>query len=1182
MTGIAPISTHLPISPILHSGGQENLLAKISSKLSPAELSVRESAYIHANQGMGETSITNAIKASRQNKQLINILPEDLNNYVRSLLNEIPADNPNNRLGRVITIDEQMEALKKFGGIDTYENHLNASYELFDNLKNAREVVIDYYKNSVPKIDNPEGVTLVWKREHNHASFAGTSGPQTITEEHNLVDATLSNISSGRVLWPDRTVRGTDLSFDQVYDLLDKADIQGNFDTKVNKFQDIARAPSYNNSKGMLANFLETSLNIKAELAGGEALKLVKDTMDGVSGAKMFRPDVNGYFLENTVMFSRDNPTGNQPKYVMVSLEANGGVHEFKDRNEVNRWFGNPENETYILGHSSLHNRQNNVAIAPSSFGIESALNGFQHTYDQNTDITRYSIYKDNLGADWSWHPDSYLMELENDTSSKLNPQNFGDKLAESNISRIISDGDSSITSDSEYRTSMALKIAAGVAAAAGVMFGAAGAFVGPAAAAVMTKVGIAADVTATAIGLADGVWQTATGDTAADRSGGIASLVLETAGIAALGLSSAKNGIKSALGRTGSYDVTPPIRPNHRPSFINNVENVLTHGLSGDPIGAAKGLKRLNVIAQNSRQSGDTNGIAASLLSDPGNKLVFPTSLGDESGRKILNYYKNMGVGDQVVILNIRPEGSSSLPSDFTDFKNVITLEVKDTAKTSPNQVYQYLTASGSSSRETKSNFLANITNFDDVQRQLRALDVDGPSDIGQSTKLIADKINKGDPTATKEFFSKNWNAYQANPALSVEKKQAINIEVERVYTEIKNQLQSQNLDSVSLVWSRGLNDAEHESVSKLGQKFKKDNKKQPLSDDQIQQKITQDTLEGQGGKKNPHHLMTPQLFNTISAVNKEKNVLTIPIGDPIEFAPYANALQGNPRSYMDLSNPVNLTQYWKNSDALSTRFEQGVFLQQLFKKLNDDSIPLQQIGIRSGEMEKGAYLGIPTMYLEENLATSGARLQTVASGGTPAARANTEVLQKAKDLAPLRDRIDEMNNLLSKKEDILAKKKTFLPNLKPQAAERSNREIETLSREIEELKGQLRTARVQYNEKTEPLVEAQLDALLKSQTHWAATKGSQEGGGGLPYFMRENLENLVGLKAAKNSDDLNELQTWLDAKLAGATDAELPDIRESVLKGTMNPLEVDLLGGFIDSIKLGYPDYKLSYLPS
>ena len=46
---------------------------------------------------------------------------------------------------------------------------------------------------------------------------------------------------------------------------------------------------------------------------------------------------------------------------------------------------------------------------------------------------------------------------------------------------------------------------------------------------------------------------------------------------------------------------------------------------------------------------------------------------------------------------------------------------------------------------------------------------------------------------------------------------------------------------------------------------------------------------------------------------------------------------------------------------------------MQQLFKKLSEDGIPPQQVGLRSGEMEKGAYMGIPTLYLEEHNAAKG-----------------------------------------------------------------------------------------------------------------------------------------------------------------------------------------------------------------
>lgn len=637
----------------------------------------------------------------------------------------------------------------------------------------------------------------------------------------------------------------------------------------------------------------------------------------------------------------------------------------------------------------------------------------------------------------------------------------------------------------------------------------------------------------------------------------------------------------------TPDSDIRVPSSPNKPETTVTDkIRNIMNHGLSGDPILAAQALnKRTNVVAQNGRQSGDTNGVAVSLLSNPENKLLFTTTHDDTSGHRILEYYQKMGISkDQIAIVNVVKLGDPELGSQLSDIGNVINLNVQKAGNSelpSPNQVYQFLTASGSGAREVKKNFQSNLVNYIEVEKQLKELNVNNPTDIGQSTRLIADKINKGGPAATKTFFSDNWKAYENSPVLSAHQRKAIDNEVNKTYNAIKERLSNENFEGVSLVWSRGLNDSEYQSVKGLGDILKNRNKNKPISDTLIQENKTHKNLEKY--KKNPHHLMTPQLFNTISAVNSHKNVLTIPIGDPIEFSPYTNALKGNQRSFLLETNgddPLNLIQYWKKSGAVQGRYEQGIFLQQLFKKLNLDETPLQQIGLRSGEIEKGAYMGIPTMYLEENLSTSGARLQTITAGGQPSADIDIKVIEQAKKLAPLRAEIDSKNNILTSKESNLNVKEALLSRITKQ--DKILKEIAKIKNEIQTLTTELNTLNADLKSQTDPLIQDQLDAFLKSQTHWTATQGGQDEGGGLPYFMRENLENTVGLHAAQTPEDLRKLDNWLADKFTGEQDAELPKIEGDVLKGTMNSLEIDMLGEYIDSVKLGYRDYKEKYLPS
>ncbi|MCB5464392.1 hypothetical protein [Vibrio lentus] len=80
----------------------------------------------------------------------------------------------------------------------------------------------------------------------------------------------------------------------------------------------------------------------------------------------------------------------------------------------------------------------------------------------------------------------------------------------------------------------------------------------------------------------------------------------------------------------------------------------------------------------------------------------------------------------------------------------------------------------------------------------------------------------------------------------------------------------------------------------------------------------------------------------------------------------------------------------------------------------------------------------------------------------------------------------------------------------------------------------------------------------------------------------MRENLNNLVGINAAKSEDEVRLIKNWLDEKLLGTPDSELPPLTADLLGGTMTSLEIDMLGEFLENLKLNYSSYKRSYLPS
>ncbi|WP_341662747.1 hypothetical protein [Vibrio sp.] len=578
--------------------------------------------------------------------------------------------------------------------------------------------------------------------------------------------------------------------------------------------------------------------------------------------------------------------------------------------------------------------------------------------------------------------------------------------------------------------------------------------------------------------------------------------------------------------------------------------------------IGLEQRGRAKNVIAQNSNQSGDSNGVALALRDNRERKLLYLTSPRDYRGHKTLRYYLDMGVErEQICVININPR-DEQLPDDIQDLGKVIILNGPPSLE--PNQVYHALTGSLG---KKKSQFTDKLTGYTEVEQELKAFGVDEPSDVGQSTRHIAQDISGGDSQATKNFFTRTWNAYQ-NQAVSAE----VSRKVDEVYSQIKDSITREGWEGVSLVWSRGLNGEEYSKLRSLS------DRKSLSVFSPIEQVKSFKLLDEQ--KRNPHHLMTPQLYETLKEVNTKKKMLTIPIGDPIEYSPYHSALTGAAKQYYlnsDGSDALNLIQYWNKSSDLRDvnhgKFNQGVFLQQLFKKLSEDGIPLQQVGLRSGEMEKGAYMGIPTLYLEEHNAAKGsARLLPVTRGGEGAREVDES--QRVKDdafkIAQKTKQIQKFNDDILKNNDKLSEIRATDSN--------NQRGIDGIEKNIKKLEAKKQTLEAEIAQLEESIKAYQLDASF-SAPHRVVNEG--DGLGGLPYFIRENLENYVGLYAAQNPTDMQSLRLWLRDIASQGADTAFERIPEHIAKGTMTPFEVDLLGNYIEDVIANFTAYRTKYLP-
>ena len=238
-----------------------------------------------------------------------------------------------------------------------------------------------------------------------------------------------------------------------------------------------------------------------------------------------------------------------------------------------------------------------------------------------------------------------------------------------------------------------------------------------------------------------------------------------------------------------------------------------------------------------------------------------------------------------------------------------------------------------------------------------------------------------------------------------------------------------------------------------------------------------------------------------------------------------------------------------------------------------------MQQVGLRSGEMEKGAYMGIPTLYLEENNAFSGgARLLPLTTGGQKVQNAEHAFGAVSAETMLIWENIQTLEKSLKSMDSRLrCMKKATNPS--PVLEER----MADVENKIKELKIEIQKNEEIFNQGAKQISESQLNATLFGQTDWAwaATQGGESGG--LPHFMRENLDNLVGMNAAKSQGDVDLVKQWLNEKLKGTPDSELPQLPPGLSQGTMNSLEIDMLGEFLENLKVSYPvSYPHMTLPT
>lgn len=598
-------------------------------------------------------------------------------------------------------------------------------------------------------------------------------------------------------------------------------------------------------------------------------------------------------------------------------------------------------------------------------------------------------------------------------------------------------------------------------------------------------------------------------------------------------------------------------------------------------------------IFAQNAHQSGDTYGVCMALLLDPTSTLLFITSPKDDGCMEKIEYYAGSGIAKNRINLLMMIGGS--VLGGKTDVNprlgEIATIHYSDCQTLDrdylPNQVYQqmvnygvfktgweriqkwYLDA-GLQFDIDKRTVINDKTSQQEVKLSATATKV---REVGATTRCVADLL-KGKVGLTKTLGN-IWQTFDKNLQSS-----GITLQTESATDEVVNGITKCRPKGVILIWVRSLNGSEVAGLKTVLKgsaltAFCKRRDKLALVDDFFW------LLDS--GKRNPHHLMTPQLYETIACIAKRCGYMIIPIGDNVTYDQYASLNSLDSTQYLQSSDDsCNLIGFWRKWDRVFAgnrrRLLQTFFMGRLFQKLAKVKIPMTQVGVRSGEMEKGAYLGIPTVYLEEAVSESGGRMLPVTVGGYQ---------NQSNDASPLAWWADANQFSVGKsaksvtqqiKSDISSSKKT-LSTL--QKSDPSSTGIQYHQSNIKRLEAQQKKVldeldKLRQNRKD--LKTIQLHNMLESVTNQSSVF-NQLGTGGLPMFFRLHTTHPVGLYAAKDNTQLQQFMAWLNAVMADSPKVECP---AAIRHGSLTELEMDLLYNLFLSIEQNFAQYLADMFPS
>ncbi|PTL79882.1 hypothetical protein [Vitiosangium sp. GDMCC 1.1324] len=585
-------------------------------------------------------------------------------------------------------------------------------------------------------------------------------------------------------------------------------------------------------------------------------------------------------------------------------------------------------------------------------------------------------------------------------------------------------------------------------------------------------------------------------------------------------------------------------------------------------------------IICQNSNQSGDTYGVGMALVVEPSSRLIFVTSPEDTGCLEKLELYRGLGVPKERLVALVvcsadyQQETEKKKRDDLERLALVRPLPVgngraQDGKRSyDPNQVCKWLVNArlfekeGGPQKEQEQRALLKQWYETAGLPYINAKECANIVEVGASTRLVAKKIrNDKLPSVLRSIWTSINHSALHQDAAGRSKRLAHTLAA----TELKKKP-----NGVILLWVRSLNKKEREELGKLSAQDLEDLKQRKQRGHLVDELF----WKLHGKKRNPHHLMTPQLFETVRFIAQKMNFSVIPIGDELFFDEYLAVSSKKEASAYQKGEESNLINFWNRHEWFGgpkRRIRQLFLLWQLFRRLSAQGIPLVQIGLRSGEMEKAAYLGVPTIYLEEGTSETGARMLPVTVGGSfPKARENelddgiTQWWQDASALSSNKNPVTLEKSLAEARE-----KKTKFPN-----NQYWQNRVTTLETELADAKQK----HTQLHKDRIALQEKQLDAFLFSATDHSALHDALDGG--YPFFFRLLTKNVIGLYGANEQSSLDKLKVWLDELYAqGKPKTSCP---ATILKGTLTELEIDLLYSTLQGIQVQFKDYKKKFLPS